>query len=228
VVWATTRPRRSTPRVSLGEALLDPTRIYVKSLLSAIRETGAIKALAHITGGGFPENLPRVLPEGLAAEIDLGAMTVPPVFSWLARTGGVAPEEMLRTFNCGVGMIAVHAGSGCRPPYRRAGSGGRNRHAARPAFGRRPTMARRCLQGCAGAVSPNTETPVAVMISGRGSNMGALIAASLDEGLSGADRLGDFRQARSRRGSSTPANSESTALLSRAASLPARPNTRPR
>ncbi|MEQ8305904.1 MAG: phosphoribosylformylglycinamidine cyclo-ligase [Hoeflea sp.] len=92
---------------SLGAALMTPTRIYVKSLLAAIRTTGAIKALAHITGGGFPENLPRVLPEGLAAEIDLGAMSPPTVFSWLARTGGVAPEEMLRTFNCGVGMIVV-------------------------------------------------------------------------------------------------------------------------
>ncbi len=94
---------------SLGEALMTPTRIYVKPILSAIRETGAIKALAHITGGGFPENLPRVLPEGLAADIDLGSMTVPPVFSWLARTGGVEPQEMLRTFNCGVGMVLVTA-----------------------------------------------------------------------------------------------------------------------
>ncbi|WP_417407759.1 phosphoribosylformylglycinamidine cyclo-ligase [Hoeflea sp.] len=94
---------------SLGAALLEPTRIYVKSLLAAIRETGAIRALAHITGGGFPENLPRVLPEGLAAEIDLGAIKPPAVFSWLARTGGVAAEEMLRTFNCGVGMIVVAA-----------------------------------------------------------------------------------------------------------------------
>ena len=94
---------------SLGAALLEPTRIYVKSLLAAIRETGAIRALAHITGGGFPENLPRVLPEGLAAEIDLGAIQPPAVFSWLARTGGVAAEEMLRTFNCGVGMVVVAA-----------------------------------------------------------------------------------------------------------------------
>ncbi|MGJ8570526.1 MAG: phosphoribosylformylglycinamidine cyclo-ligase [Hoeflea sp.] len=94
---------------SLGAALLEPTRIYVKSLLAAIRETGAIRALAHITGGGFPENLPRVLPEGLAAEIDLGAIKPPAVFSWLSHTGGVAAEEMLRTFNCGVGMIAVAA-----------------------------------------------------------------------------------------------------------------------
>lgn len=93
--------------VSLGAALLNPTRIYVKPLLSVIRETGAILALAHITGGGFPENIPRVLPEGLAAEIDLDAIAPPPVFSWIARTGGVAASEMLRTFNCGVGMIAV-------------------------------------------------------------------------------------------------------------------------
>ncbi|WP_420408983.1 phosphoribosylformylglycinamidine cyclo-ligase [Hoeflea sp.] len=92
---------------SLGAALMKPTRIYVKSLLAAIRASGAIKALAHITGGGFPENLPRVLPDGLAAEIDLDAMSPPPEFSWLAKTGGVATEEMLRTFNCGIGMIVI-------------------------------------------------------------------------------------------------------------------------
>ncbi|MBP2446546.1 phosphoribosylformylglycinamidine cyclo-ligase [Rhizobium leguminosarum] len=94
----------------LGEALLEPTRIYVKPLLKVIRETDAIKALAHITGGGFPENIPRVLPKHLAAEIDLAAVRVPTVFSWLAKTGGVEANEMLRTFNCGVGMIAVVAG----------------------------------------------------------------------------------------------------------------------
>ncbi|MCF3641536.1 phosphoribosylformylglycinamidine cyclo-ligase [Rhizobium sp. TRM95111] len=93
--------------MSLAEALMTPTKIYVKPLLRAIRETGAIKALAHITGGGFPENIPRVLPKHLAAEIDLGAVKAPAVFSWLSRTGGVEATEMLRTFNCGVGMIAV-------------------------------------------------------------------------------------------------------------------------
>ncbi|OLP55886.1 phosphoribosylformylglycinamidine cyclo-ligase [Rhizobium rhizosphaerae] len=92
---------------TLAERLLTPTRIYVKPLLKAIRETGAIKALAHITGGGFPENIPRVLPKHLAAEIDLNAVKAPAVFSWLAKTGGVEATEMLRTFNCGVGMIAV-------------------------------------------------------------------------------------------------------------------------
>jgi phosphoribosylformylglycinamidine cyclo-ligase len=93
----------------LGEALLTPTRIYVKPLLKAIRETGALKALAHITGGGFPENIPRVLPKHLAAEIDLAAVKAPAVFAWLARTGGVGAREMMRTFNCGVGMIVVVA-----------------------------------------------------------------------------------------------------------------------
>jgi phosphoribosylformylglycinamidine cyclo-ligase len=92
---------------TLADLLMTPTRIYVKPLLKAIRETGAIKALAHITGGGFPENIPRVLPKHLAAEIDLDAIKPPAVFSWLAKTGGVAANEMLRTFNCGVGMIAV-------------------------------------------------------------------------------------------------------------------------
>ena len=95
------------PGATLGEALLTPTRIYVKPLLAAIRASDGIKALAHITGGGFPDNIPRVLPEGLAAEIDLASISVPAVFSWLAKTGSVEPNEMLRTFNCGIGMIAV-------------------------------------------------------------------------------------------------------------------------
>lgn len=100
-------PAPFAERQSLAEALMTPTKIYVKPLLKAIRETGAIKALAHITGGGFPENIPRVLPKHLAAEIDLDAVKPPAVFSWLSKTGGVAATEMLRTFNCGVGMIAV-------------------------------------------------------------------------------------------------------------------------
>jgi phosphoribosylformylglycinamidine cyclo-ligase len=92
---------------TLGEALLTPTRIYVKSVLAAIKATGAIKALAHITGGGFPENIPRILPGDIAAELDLAAIAVPPVFSWLAKAGDIAPQEMMRTFNCGIGMIAI-------------------------------------------------------------------------------------------------------------------------
>jgi phosphoribosylaminoimidazole synthetase len=96
---------------TLAEALLEPTRIYVKSVLKAVRGTHGIKALAHITGGGFPDNIPRVLPKDFSAELDLDAIDVPPVFSWLAKTGGAAPQEMMRTFNCGIGMvIAVASG----------------------------------------------------------------------------------------------------------------------
>jgi len=100
-------PAPFAPGLSLGRALLEPTRIYVKPLLAAIRKTSAIKAMAHITGGGFIDNIPRVLPDGLAASVDLDAVRVPPVFAWLARNGGVETREMLRTFNCGVGMIVV-------------------------------------------------------------------------------------------------------------------------
>jgi phosphoribosylformylglycinamidine cyclo-ligase len=102
-------PAPFAPGASLGEALLTPTRIYVRACLAAIRETKGIKALAHITGGGFPDNIPRVLPQHLSARIDLARVPVLPVFKWLARTGGIAEPEMLRTFNCGIGMIAVTA-----------------------------------------------------------------------------------------------------------------------
>jgi phosphoribosylformylglycinamidine cyclo-ligase len=102
-------PAPFDPAKTLGEALLAPTRIYVKSLLSTLKSVDGIKAFAHITGGGFPDNIPRVLPDNLTAEVNLSAIQVPPVFSWLAKTGGVAPNEMLRTFNCGIGMIAVVA-----------------------------------------------------------------------------------------------------------------------
>jgi phosphoribosylformylglycinamidine cyclo-ligase len=94
---------------SLGEAVLTPTRLYVKSCLAAIRQTKAVKALCHITGGGFPDNIPRVLPDGMGAQIDLTKIPVLQVFKWLAREGGIAQNEMLRTFNCGIGMIAVVA-----------------------------------------------------------------------------------------------------------------------
>ena len=92
---------------TLGEALLTPTRLYVNSCLAAIRETKAVKALAHITGGGFVDNIPRVIPRGLCALLELDHVPVPPVFKWLAADGEVGEQEMLRTFNCGIGMIAV-------------------------------------------------------------------------------------------------------------------------
>ncbi len=99
---------------SLASALLAPTRIYVKPLLAALKATGgakggAIKALSHITGGGLSENLPRVLPAAVGAEVDLSAIMVPPVFGWLARVGRLDESEMLRTFNCGIGMVVVAA-----------------------------------------------------------------------------------------------------------------------
>ncbi|MFQ5627086.1 MAG: phosphoribosylformylglycinamidine cyclo-ligase, partial [Methyloligellaceae bacterium] len=100
-------PAPFAPGQSLGEALLTPTRIYVQAALTAIREIGAVKALAHITGGGLPENLPRVLPEGLSAHIDLGNLELPAVFGWIAKQGGVAPAELLRTFNCGAGLVII-------------------------------------------------------------------------------------------------------------------------
>jgi len=95
------------PSLQLGEALLTPTRLYVQSCLAATRSTKAVKALAHITGGGFVDNIPRVLPHGLSVAIDLDRVAVPPVFRWLATTGKIGEHEMLRTFNCGAGMIAV-------------------------------------------------------------------------------------------------------------------------
>ena len=100
-------PAPFAPARSLGEALLTPTRLYVQSCLAAIRGTKAVKALAHITGGGFVDNIPRVLPTGLAVALELDRVPVLPVFKWLAASGDVSEQEMLRTFNCGIGMIAV-------------------------------------------------------------------------------------------------------------------------
>jgi len=104
-------PAPFAPGKTLAEALLVPTRLYVRSLLEAFRQTEAIKALAHITGGGFPDNIPRVLPAGLGVVLDLAAIPVPAVFGWLAGLGNVAEAEMLRTFNCGIGMIVVAGAS---------------------------------------------------------------------------------------------------------------------
>ncbi len=100
------------PERTLGEALLVPTRIYAKACLAALRAAGAnrgLRALAHITGGGLVENLPRVLPAGTAAELDRRGWPQPAVFTWLAESGRIAESEMLRTFNCGIGMAAIVA-----------------------------------------------------------------------------------------------------------------------
>lgn len=93
---------------TLGASLLTPTKLYVKPALAAIR-SGGVKALAHITGGGLTENLPRVLPDDLGADINLDAWTLPGVFQWLAATGGMQEAEILKTFNCGIGMILAVA-----------------------------------------------------------------------------------------------------------------------
>jgi phosphoribosylformylglycinamidine cyclo-ligase len=101
-------PAPFAPQMPLGRALLTPTRIYVKSVL-ALHRSGLLKAAAHITGGGLPGNLPRVLPEGVVAKVEAGSWPVPDVFTWLAKAGNVAEAEMLRVFNCGLGMVVVAA-----------------------------------------------------------------------------------------------------------------------
>ena len=102
-------PAPFAPERSLAAALLEPTRLYVKPLLKTLKATRAVMALAHVTGGGFPDNLPRVLPDDLAVALDLDAFSASPVFSWLAAAGGLGEAEMLRTFNCGFGMVAFVA-----------------------------------------------------------------------------------------------------------------------
>ncbi len=94
------------PGTPLARALMTPTRLYVRAVL-ALHRAGLLRAAAHITGGGLPGNLPRVLPDDTTAVLDLASWPRPPVFDWLARTGGVADDEMLRVFNCGIGMALV-------------------------------------------------------------------------------------------------------------------------
>ena len=106
--WKLDRPARFDQERLLGEALLEPTRIYVRSLLPLVR-AGRIKGLAHITGGGILENIPRVLPDSCHAVVDSGAWTLPPLFAFLQAGGAIEPGELARTFNCGVGMVAIVA-----------------------------------------------------------------------------------------------------------------------
>ena len=104
LTWGDTSPFGGN---TLAEELLTPTRIYVRSLLAALKSNKGIKAFAHITGGGLTENIPRVLPKDVSAEIDLSKLSVPAVFSWLKSVGSTEESEMLRTFNCGTGMVVV-------------------------------------------------------------------------------------------------------------------------
>jgi phosphoribosylformylglycinamidine cyclo-ligase len=100
-------PAPFAPGLSLADALLTPTQIYVRSLLALLRHTDVVKGMAHITGGGLLDNLPRALPHGVVARIDASSWQAPPVFLWLYESGCLKPEEMLRTFNCGIGMVLV-------------------------------------------------------------------------------------------------------------------------
>jgi phosphoribosylformylglycinamidine cyclo-ligase len=106
--WKLERPALFDPEILLIDALLAPTRIYVKALLPAIRG-GKVNALAHITGGGLLENIPRILPERLHARIDAGAWPQPRLMAFLQAQGNIEPEEMARTFNCGIGMAVIVA-----------------------------------------------------------------------------------------------------------------------
>jgi phosphoribosylformylglycinamidine cyclo-ligase len=112
LLWTSPVPFARTPFApaeTLGQALMTPTKIYVRSVL-ALHRAGLLKAAAHITGGGLPGNVPRVLPDGMVAALRPD-WPVPPVFPWLARTGGVPVDEMLRVFNCGLGMVLVVSAS---------------------------------------------------------------------------------------------------------------------
>jgi phosphoribosylformylglycinamidine cyclo-ligase len=106
--WKLDRPARFAPDRLLGDLLLEPTRIYVKSLLPEIR-AGRVRGLAHITGGGLLENIPRVLPDDCHAIVEADAWQLPPLFAWLQAGGAIEPEELARTFNCGIGMVVAVA-----------------------------------------------------------------------------------------------------------------------
>ena len=159
---------------SLGQALMTPTRIYVPALL-ALHRAGLLKAAAHITGGGLPGNLPRVLPDGCVAALDGNAWTAPPVFGWLAQAGGIAADEMLRVFNCGLGMVLVVSDADAALSLlHEAGEQAWTIGSIEAGTG--PAQVRMTAHAGVGGVKRRT----AVLISGRGSNMVALLEAARD------------------------------------------------
>ena len=173
-------PSRPPDRRTLGDALLAPTRIYVKPLLALLHEL-PVKGMAHITGGGLVENVPRMLPAGLQARLDRARGRGPPIFDWLQRHGDVADAEMHRVFNCGIGMVGGRRGRARRARAALARRGRRarvrdrrDRRRSRPANPPRSSSdasaARRTRNGA-------MATRITVLISGRGSNLAALLAA---------------------------------------------------
>ncbi len=188
-------PAPFAPERSLAAALLEPTRLYVKPLLATLKATRGVKALAHVTGGGFPDNLPRVLPDDLAVALDLAAFSAPPVFSWLAATGGVSEAEMLRTFNCGFGMVAFVAAEAADEAMRALSANG----LAPTPIGRLVAARGRARRHARAAEAVTERARVAILISGRGSNMAALIEAARAPDFPAANRARPLQQARRRR-----------------------------
>ena len=181
--WGWDAPAPFAPGRKLGEALLTPTRLYVRSALEALRvsniKDGGIKGFAHITGGGITENLPRALPQGLDAQVDLDCWTPPPVFGWLAKAADIAPLEMLRTFNCGIGLVAVVAEKSAGhviDAFQTCGDKALRLGHLVPGTNERAL--RRGGRGQSGLSRKSETLKVGVLISGRGSNLGALIDAA--------------------------------------------------
>ena len=139
--WKLDRPALFDQERLLVDALLEPTRIYVKSLLPLVRE-GKIGALAHITGGGLLENIPRVLPEGAHAVVDADAWPLPRLMAFLQAGGAIEPGEMARTFNCGIGMVAIVAPGRRRRRDRATRGRGRDGSPHRPDRSRASAAAR--------------------------------------------------------------------------------------
>ncbi|XP_029942063.1 trifunctional purine biosynthetic protein adenosine-3 isoform X2 [Salarias fasciatus] len=171
---------------TIGDVLLTPTKIYSRTLLPALRG-GAVKALAHITGGGLLENIPRVLPQQLAAELDASLWPRPPVFSWLQQVGGLSEDDLARTFNCGLGAVLLVAAGDAPAVLRQVRAQGEDAWlvgtlAARQPGGEQVTV-RNLIPAVAGgdghhgngATPPHKRTRVAVLISGTGTNLQALM-----------------------------------------------------
>uniref|UniRef100_G3PMH8 Trifunctional purine biosynthetic protein adenosine-3 n=1 Tax=Gasterosteus aculeatus aculeatus TaxID=481459 RepID=G3PMH8_GASAC len=171
---------------TVGDVLLTPTKIYSRLLLPILR-SGAVKAFAHITGGGLLENIPRVLPQDLAVDLDASRWSIPPVFSWIHKEGGLSEEEMARTFNCGLGAVLVVAPEDAQTvlcqfkPNEEAwivGSLVHKQQGAKQVVVRnlkhRLQVGRTAPSGDNGEM-PRKRTRVAVLISGTGTNLQALI-----------------------------------------------------